>query len=358
MPYEVKIYGDISEQSGPNAFTLQDLQEQLKGYNNEESLLVRVKTNGGIVDEGFSIYNELRRFAKDKGIKIITRLDGLVASIGTVIFLAGDRRIVNPYIRPFIHNAYGDANPEDINYVNHQIAKFYAENTLMTIDEAKILMEKETFISPEEALKMKFGTEIEEIQRPSFMMRFTSEDKNTKNIAMDKKNKERSLLNKILDLIKRNDIKNKIIFDANNEELEFPELAEEDVIIEGVKANYKGQPANGEIIVADGNTYVFDNGILKAIKKKIDEEVGAEKRDLEEKLCQSIAEVQELKSKLDVVNSEKNKIKNELNQKNMIIDKIKALESEFIIEDKKNKPDEPNKDKSILSNIDLSKIKI
>jgi ATP-dependent protease ClpP protease subunit len=359
MQYEVKIYGDISDKRGENLFTLQDLQEQLLEFKKGESVLVRIKTNGGLVDEGFAIYNELRRFAKEKKVTIITRCDGTVASIGTVIFLAGDKRIVNPYICPFVHNAYGGSKQENLDYINNQIAKFYSENTLMTVDEAKILMENKTFISPDEALKMKFGTELEEVERPAFMMRFTQDNNTKQHIKMNDKTKEGNLLNRIFNLLTGSGIQNKIIFDANNEELEFPELSEEETIIEGAKATYKGQPANGEIVAADGNTYVFENGILKAIKKKIDEEEAAEKRALEEQLNQAQTEIQALKTQLETINQEKANIKNELDKKDQIINKVKALESEFVVDETKEKPKSPkseSKTQNFMKNINEIKL--
>ena len=94
MTYEIKIYGEIVPFQGTQienrGYTnLSIVEDQLKKAGGSE-LLVKLHTVGGDVDEGFAIYASLRRYAKDHHVKITTRADGQVASIGTVIFLAGD----------------------------------------------------------------------------------------------------------------------------------------------------------------------------------------------------------------------------------------------------------------------------
>lgn len=58
-----------------------------------DEITVRLNTGGGSVYSAFAIYNALIR-AKEAGIKVITVNDGLCASAGTIIFMAGDERIV------------------------------------------------------------------------------------------------------------------------------------------------------------------------------------------------------------------------------------------------------------------------
>lgn len=362
MAFEIKIYGDISDQRGENLFTLEDLQDQLKNYNGEESVLVRLKTNGGLVDEGFAIYNELRRFSKEKNVKIITRADGFVASIGTVIFLAGNKRILSQYIDPFFHKASGNTDKEHLKKINTRIAEFYAEHTELNAKQALQLMANDTYLDPQTAKNIGFGTEIEQIRKPEILMQFSQPVINTKqhNTMNESKNDKsfcKKFIEKVESIIKNEKIYNKIIFDANNEELLFPDLEDDETITIGARATYKGAEANGEIVVADGDTYVFENGILKDIIKKIDEEQGAEKRALEEK-------IKELQDQLQAMNATKSEVENklsdvqtELKSKNEVIDKIVKLKSEYLVDDKKDAKKESHKE-SITAHMDLNSIKI
>ena len=83
----------------------------------------------------------------------------------------------------------------------------------------------------------------------------------------------KSIVNKIIGLIEKGfGSKNKIVFDAENAEVDFYELADGDTVKIGDKANYKGQPANGEIVMQSGETYVFENGTLTEIKAIAEED--------------------------------------------------------------------------------------
>lgn len=66
-------------------------------------------------------------------------------------------------------------------------------------------------------------------------------------------------------------IVNKILQDATGEEIEFPEIADNDNIEIGAAAEINKKPASGEFVMPDGRTFVFSNGILKKIVPSKDE---------------------------------------------------------------------------------------
>lgn len=270
--HEIKIYGEIVpfeedwiiDQGG--YVNLSTIQKQLAKAEGKD-IYVKLRSFGGDVETGFSIYNELRRYAKDNEAKITILGEGQVASIATVIFLAGDERILTGHTEPFVHNAWtytqGDAKQLqrvalELQSCNDKIADHYVLHTDLTKEEALALMENETSITAEEAVKMRFATSIEEVLRPVALKRF-SINKND-----DKMNKKtQSLLNKAMQFLKG--FSNKVVETAEGTELDFYELDDAAVIEVGVKAYFDGVDAEGKYVMLTGETYVFEAGVLTEI---------------------------------------------------------------------------------------------
>lgn len=189
--HEIKIYGEIVpfeeqwiiDQGG--FYNLSTLQQSLKEAKGKD-IKVRIRSFGGDVETGFTMYNELRRYAKDNKAKVTTLGEGQVASIATVIFLAGDERILTGHTEPFIHNAWtyseGDSKTlirvaAELEKCNNMIADHYALHTDLTRDEALELMNNDTSITAEEAVTIRFATSIEEVLRPVALKRFSTNNK-------------------------------------------------------------------------------------------------------------------------------------------------------------------------------------
>lgn len=346
---EIKISGDIIAFNYYDGdFSIKKLEDQLANLTTTdgEEIIVGINTYGGDVDAGFSMYNILRRFAKEKNVTITTRLDGYCASIGTVILLAGDKRIGNEYASPFVHNAWtmaiGDANEMkkvflELEAVNNKIAKFYSEKINIDFEKAKELMQAETWIEPTDALAYGFFTELENIATPSkaffnlikennLLRKSQNSNINLKNNKMNDNSK--SIVNKIIGLIEKGfGTKNKIVFDAENNEVDFYELADGDTEKIGDKANYKGQPANGEILMQSGKTYVFDAATLIEIKATAQEDNA---------LADALAENELLKEKIATLEANAtSNAANLLEIKNQL-SKLTELESGFNADNKQN----------------------
>lgn len=273
--HEIKIYGEIVpfeeqwiiDQGG--YVNLTEVQRQLKGAKGKD-IKVKVRSMGGDVQTGFDIYNELRRYAKDNNAKVQMWGEGFVASIATVIFLAGDERILTENTNPFVHNAWcyamGDSKEimrtaVELESCNKKIAEHYALHTDLTVDEALELMKNDTSITAEEAKNMRFATAIEEVLRPVALKRFTT---NTNNKNMSNKTKRLTFYaKKTLGLIS-----NKMVTSADGKELDFYELADDAVVKVGDKAYYDGMDADGSFIMPDGETYVFIAGELTEIQSE------------------------------------------------------------------------------------------
>lgn len=140
--------------------------KELQGLE-ADKLNVHINSYGGDVSEGLAIYNVL----KNSQIKITTHCDGFACSAASVIFMAGDERIMNSASLLMIHNAWsrvsGDANEfrkkaEDLDKITQASINAYMSRVKITEDELKEKMDKESWLTAEEALTDGFATQIME----------------------------------------------------------------------------------------------------------------------------------------------------------------------------------------------------
>lgn len=82
---EVLIYGDIGETWYGESVSAQQVVQQLQGLE-ATHILVRINSYGGSVTDGIAIYNALR----GHGAQITARVEGIAASIASLIAMAGD----------------------------------------------------------------------------------------------------------------------------------------------------------------------------------------------------------------------------------------------------------------------------
>jgi len=241
MTHEINIYGDIV----PFKFS-SDFEYDLKSLNDDlqkltvaenDELIVNIHTFGGCTATAFGIYNKLLRFKTENKISLTTRVDGWCASSGVIILLAGDKRIGNKFAEPFVHNAWtfaftldkNDAKKivEDLDSVDNQIATLYSERTSIEKDKAIELMNADNFVSADECLTFGFYTELENVYSAENAVIFNSlrqRNSENRNLTINKMDKKTSW-NKIKDAMNAFlGVQNKIIFTAENAELDFYEL--------------------------------------------------------------------------------------------------------------------------------------
>lgn len=147
---------------------LLDVVEQVESLPKEVTTLeVLVNSPGGYADIGDSIYEYLVSLKK-QGKKIVTVQKGLVGSIATKIFLAGDERLVDDRYKYWIHNPYMDqitgdqdqlrAAAASLEKTEKDLRKFYSEFTSITDEGLDGLMKIETGLSADQCIKFGFAT--------------------------------------------------------------------------------------------------------------------------------------------------------------------------------------------------------
>lgn len=124
-----------------------------------ESVEVEINSPGGSVFEGQRIFNALRQMSA-RGVEITTTVNGLAASMGSVILMAGDKRQMTHGSRVMIHEAStiacGDArtmrkNADLLEGISAEIAGIYAERTGGDPKAIRNLMLAETWMTADEA---------------------------------------------------------------------------------------------------------------------------------------------------------------------------------------------------------------
>lgn len=139
-----------------------DLINQAK---NNEDLEVEINSGGGSVFAGSEIYTALKSY----GGKVITKVVGLAASAASVVTMAGDVILISPTGQIMIHNASGgfggdyrdmEKGAEILKNVNATISNAYRIKTGLSNEELLDMMNKETWLTPQQALEKKFVDEI------------------------------------------------------------------------------------------------------------------------------------------------------------------------------------------------------
>ena len=165
---DLYIFGDIcawawpeyGEQSGVT------IVNQLKALN-VDTINVHINSYGGDVAEGLAIYNVLR----EHKAQIVTICDGFACSAASVVFMAGDRRVMQPASLLMVHNAWtvamGNAaelrkTADDIETITQASVEAYKKVATISEEEIKALMDAETWILPKDAVEYGFATEIDD----------------------------------------------------------------------------------------------------------------------------------------------------------------------------------------------------
>lgn len=166
---EIFIYSDIGYDWWEDKSTAQLFAEELKNLGDISSIDLHINSNGGDVFDGQAIHSLIKNH---KGF-VTAYIDGLAASIATVIAMGADKVIMPKNAMMMIHNAwtglYGNANDlrkmaDDLDHINDTIVNTYLAKVKDKTDEATIrdLMDKESWLNAEECLSLGLCDEVSE----------------------------------------------------------------------------------------------------------------------------------------------------------------------------------------------------
>lgn len=132
------------------------------------SITVHINSMGGEVAQGVAIYNALRA----SKAKVTTVCEGFACSIASVIFMAGDERIMRDASLLMIHNAWMSARgnsgdlrkaADDLDTITELSKRAYMAHATEKLDRETLdrLMDEETWILPEQAVEYGFATDVD-----------------------------------------------------------------------------------------------------------------------------------------------------------------------------------------------------
>lgn len=168
---ELLIYGPISDESWwGDEVTPKQFKEELDALGDIDTLNIHINSPGGDVFAGQAIHSILSRHKAQK----IVYIDGLAASIASVIAVAGDLVVMPKNAMMMIHNpwtwAAGNANDfrrlaDDLDKIRETLIAAYQSKTNLSREKLIELMDAETWMTAEEALEYGFIDEIEQTKQ-------------------------------------------------------------------------------------------------------------------------------------------------------------------------------------------------
>ena len=159
---EISIYDEI----GDYGTSAKNFIEEVKNIGKKD-ITLRINSVGGSVFDGLAIYNTLRSHQGYVNIKI----EGLAASISTVIAMAGDNIEMAENGFFMIHNPFGQSAGEAgdmrktadlLDKIKNEIIEIYQRQTKLPYDVLSEMMDKETWLSSQEAQELGFINDITE----------------------------------------------------------------------------------------------------------------------------------------------------------------------------------------------------
>ena len=238
----VDIY--IFDEIGTFGMNAQSFIEEIKDFKNSD-INLHINCVGGDVFDGMAIYNILKK----RTAKTTVYIEGIAASMGSVIALAADTVVMAENSLFMIHNAWGGANGEAkdmkktaalLDKISDEIADIYVKKTKLPYDKVKDMMDEETWLNADEALDLGFIDSISDAIKiaakydVSKFKNITNEEiKNKLSINLKSKTMTEELKNwfngKIEDIITRvkSDDSN---IDANDSKVEVTIADETDVV--------------------------------------------------------------------------------------------------------------------------------
>jgi ATP-dependent Clp endopeptidase proteolytic subunit ClpP len=159
---EISIYDEI----GFGGVTAKDFMAEVKQFKGQH-IHLRINSVGGSVIEGAAIYNALRRH---KG-GLTVHVDGLAASMASVIAMAGEEVYIADNAMLMIHNPWsmtmGDADDlrkeaDVLDKLKNTLVNAYARKTGMETNDIAAMMDEETWLNATQSVAMGFADEIED----------------------------------------------------------------------------------------------------------------------------------------------------------------------------------------------------
>ena len=256
----IQMFGEVVDEE-----TLSNLQEQAGDISKFDTLVVEIASPGGSVSEGLAIMVWLDKMS-GQGKQIVTIVTANAYSIASLIMLAADIKLISTHGKVMVHNPmvplleYVNANDlqqyvDNLRELENTMYQLYEFFTGLKQEQIKMLMDKESYLQPQEAIDYGFADMIVDIKPKSYEM--TANKKNKINMS-----KTLNILNKVIGMVNKSEFINQIYSDLEGGEVE---------IFQADPATYavgdRTSMEEGEVVLSDGSKLTIAEGKIAEISR-------------------------------------------------------------------------------------------
>lgn len=162
---EIDVYDAIGDYWGDGSISARTVRNALRSAQDAKTIKLKVNSLGGEVFDGLAIYNQLKNHSARKVVEI----DGVAASMASILAMAGDEIHMPEASWMMIHNpwGFGIGESDDIRALADLLDKqkaalvnIYADRTGVAAAKVAELMDAETWMSGKEAVDLGFATSV------------------------------------------------------------------------------------------------------------------------------------------------------------------------------------------------------
>lgn len=158
---EIWLYDQVGQSFWGDGVTAKSFQKELSSLGKVSTINLHINSPGGDVFDGFAIYNQL----KQHPARIEVSIDGIAASIASVIAMAGDQIGIAKNGMMMIHNphgmAMGGADEMErvaalLKQVKGNLVQTYVDRAGVKSEDVSAWMDEETWMTADTALQYGF----------------------------------------------------------------------------------------------------------------------------------------------------------------------------------------------------------
>jgi ATP-dependent Clp endopeptidase proteolytic subunit ClpP len=150
----------IFDEVGMYGVTAQDFIGEIKDLK-DTPINLRINSLGGDVFNGMAIYNVIKK----RESRTTVYIEGIAASVATIIALGADEVVMSENSLFMIHNAWGGTmgdskdmrkSADTLDKISNELTEIYMKKTGLSYDRITEMMDEETWLSAEEAYEFGF----------------------------------------------------------------------------------------------------------------------------------------------------------------------------------------------------------
>ena len=267
----IQLHGEVCDET-----TLSGLQEQAGDISKFDTMVLEIASPGGSVAEGLDIMVWLDSLSAE-GKRIVTVVTANSYSIASLIMLVADIKLISNSAKVMVHNPmvplleYVNANDlqqyiDNLRALENTMYELYEFFTGLNKEQIKKLMDNETYLTPQEAVKYGFADMVVDIKPKSYEM--TANNKNEINMS-----KTLNILNKVIGMVNKSEFINQIYSDLEGQEIEIFQMDPATYAV-GDRTSME----EGEVVLSDGSKLTIVEGKISEIDRSAEgvEEVAEE----------------------------------------------------------------------------------